>query len=154
MTAPVTSKWAKGSGGPSGDEAQNLVAEEREHYYVEDFEDGTLTSSTGRTDRRPLYAPQRTYSIVPESGQGADLRAAEVALSPAFDSRNENNHDRGIRVAEETLVRRLTPTECERLQGFPDGWTDHGADGRRYAALGNAVTVNVAEWIGGRLSWA
>jgi DNA (cytosine-5)-methyltransferase 1 len=49
------------------------------------------------------------------------------------------------------LVRRLTPTECERLQGLPDGWTDHGADSRRYAALGDAVTAPVAEWIGRRL---
>jgi DNA (cytosine-5)-methyltransferase 1 len=55
-------------------------------------------------------------------------------------------------------VRRLTPTECERLQGFPDGWTclcDTDVctcpDGPRYAALGNAVTVNVAEWIGHRI---
>lgn len=47
-------------------------------------------------------------------------------------------------------VRRLTPTEAERLQGFPDGWTD-GPDSRRYAALGDAVTVNVAEWIGRRI---
>jgi DNA (cytosine-5)-methyltransferase 1 len=50
-----------------------------------------------------------------------------------------------------TGVRRLTPVECERLQGFPDGWTAHGPDSRRYAALGDAVTVNVAEWIGRRL---
>jgi DNA (cytosine-5)-methyltransferase 1 len=45
-------------------------------------------------------------------------------------------------------VRRLTPTECERLQGFPDGWTDGQSDSQRYKQLGNAVTVNVAEWIG------
>jgi DNA (cytosine-5)-methyltransferase 1 len=51
-------------------------------------------------------------------------------------------------------VRRLTPVECERLQGFPDNWTrldDKTPDSRRYAALGDAVTVNVAEWIGRRL---
>jgi DNA (cytosine-5)-methyltransferase 1 len=47
-------------------------------------------------------------------------------------------------------VRRLTPVECERLQGFPDGWT-HGKDGPRYRALGNAVTVPVAEWLGQRI---
>jgi site-specific DNA-cytosine methylase len=47
-------------------------------------------------------------------------------------------------------VRRLTPTECERLQGFPDGWTDGQADSHRYKQLGNAVTVNVAEWIARR----
>jgi DNA (cytosine-5)-methyltransferase 1 len=44
-------------------------------------------------------------------------------------------------------VRRLTPTECERLQGFPDGWTDGQVDSHRYRQLGNAVTVNVAEWL-------
>lgn len=48
-------------------------------------------------------------------------------------------------------VRRLTPTECERLQGFPDGWTDGQSDSARYRQLGNAVTVNVAEWIGRRI---
>ena len=49
-------------------------------------------------------------------------------------------------------VRRLTPTECERLQGFPDGWTDGQADSHRYKQMGNAVTVNVAEWIGKRIN--
>ena len=47
-----------------------------------------------------------------------------------------------------SAIRRLTPTECERLQGFPDGWTDHGiSDSMRYHCLGNAVTVNVIEAI-------
>ncbi len=56
-------------------------------------------------------------------------------------------------VSTSASVRRLTPTECERLQGFPDGWTDLGGtpDSRRYAALGDAVTVPVAEWIGRRI---
>ena len=40
-------------------------------------------------------------------------------------------------------IRRLTPTECERLQGFPDGWTAGFSDTQRYKMLGNAVTVNV-----------
>ena len=48
-------------------------------------------------------------------------------------------------------VRRLTPTECERLQGFPDGWTAGFSDSVRYKCLGNAVCVNVAEWIAKRL---
>jgi len=51
----------------------------------------------------------------------------------------------------QSAVRRLTPTECERLQGFPDGWTDGQADSHRYKQMGNAVTVNVAEWIGKRI---
>jgi DNA (cytosine-5)-methyltransferase 1 len=54
-------------------------------------------------------------------------------------------------------VRRLTPRECERLQGFPDDWTlipwcgKPAPDSRRYAALGDAVTVPVARWLGERL---
>lgn len=73
----------------------------------------------------------------------------------------------GIAIHQNLTVRRLTPIECERLQGFPDNWTSEKmeltlegnewkatgkvvkqADGPRYKAMGNAVTVNVAEWIG------
>lgn len=51
----------------------------------------------------------------------------------------------------DVVVRRLTPMETERLQGFPDDWTDEQADSHRYKQMGNAVTVNVARWIGSRL---
>lgn len=46
-----------------------------------------------------------------------------------------------------TQVRRLTPLECERLQGFPDGWTADQSDTHRYKQMGNAVAVPVVEWI-------
>jgi DNA (cytosine-5)-methyltransferase 1 len=46
-----------------------------------------------------------------------------------------------------STVRRLTPTECERLQGFPDGWTEGQADSHRYKQMGNAVAVPVVEWV-------
>ena len=48
-------------------------------------------------------------------------------------------------------IRRLTPTECERLQGFPDGWTDGQSDTQRYKQLGNAVSVPVVKAIMERL---
>lgn len=58
-------------------------------------------------------------------------------------------------------VRRLTPLECERLQGFPDGWTDipyrgktHAPDSARYKALGNSMAVPVMRWIGRRIGEA
>ena len=61
-------------------------------------------------------------------------------------------------------LRHLTPTECERLQGFPDGWNQWGldetskqvemTDRARYRQLGNAVSVPVAEWIAQRLKRA
>lgn len=49
-------------------------------------------------------------------------------------------------------VRRLTPVECERLQGFPDGWTEDQADTQRYKQLGNAVAVVCTEWLGRRIA--
>lgn len=50
-----------------------------------------------------------------------------------------------------TMVRRLTPLECERLQGFPDRWTAILSDTQRYKCLGNAVTVDVVKYIGSSL---
>lgn len=57
-------------------------------------------------------------------------------------------------VEPELTVRRLTPLECERLQGFPDGWTDvdGASDSARYKQLGNAVAVPSAQWIAANLA--
>lgn len=61
-------------------------------------------------------------------------------------------------VRQDTAVRRLTPRECERLQGFPDDWTRWAEDGTeqsdsaRYRQLGNAVAVPVVQWIASRLT--
>ena len=54
------------------------------------------------------------------------------------------------------LIRRLTPLECERLQGFPDGWTDipGASDSARYKALGNSVAIPCVEFIMGRITAA
>lgn len=63
----------------------------------------------------------------------------------------------GPKVATGMVVRRLTPVECERLQGFPDGWTDipyrgkPAPDGPRYKALGNSMAVPCMAWIGRRI---
>lgn len=51
----------------------------------------------------------------------------------------------------ETVVRRLTELECERLQGYPDGWTEGQTGSARYRQLGNSVAVPVVEWIAQRL---
>jgi DNA (cytosine-5)-methyltransferase 1 len=53
----------------------------------------------------------------------------------------------GMGMINRSVVRRLTPVECERLQGFPDNWTEGQADSHRYKQLGNAVAVPVVEWI-------
>lgn len=58
---------------------------------------------------------------------------------PSFTLTGQDKHG----VFDGVKIRRLTPTECERLQGFPDGWTEGVSDTQRYKCLGNAVTVNV-----------
>jgi DNA (cytosine-5)-methyltransferase 1 len=74
---------------------------------------------------------------------------------------NSNASGRNTPMAMQAMtVRRLTPRECERLQGFPDDWTlipwrgkpaDQCPDGPRYKALGNSMAVNCMEWIGERI---
>ena len=62
---------------------------------------------------------------------------------PAFTITKQDIHG----VSDGMMIRRLTPTECERLQGFPDNWTEGFSDTQRYKMMGNAVTVNVVRAI-------
>jgi DNA (cytosine-5)-methyltransferase 1 len=71
-------------------------------------------------------------------------------------SASDINHTGGI--IQNARVRRLTPVECERLQGFPDNFSnipyrkkEESPDGPRYKALGNSMAVPVMAWIGKRI---
>lgn len=81
------------------------------------------------------------------SGRGTPLVAA--CLNAKNGKRYEGESEPFI--PSRVGVRRLMPIECERLQGFPDGWTEGHSDSARYRMLGNAVAVPVAEWIGRRI---
>jgi DNA (cytosine-5)-methyltransferase 1 len=124
----------------------------------------------------PISHPERTHAL----GVGSKQGCATVAVAFHIDTQNMwpghssgglgfgTEHDPSFTlskshshaVATPMVVRRLTPVECERLQGFPDGWTNIGtpqkptSDSHRYKQLGNAVTVNVAEWIARRAKTA
>ena len=74
-------------------------------------------------------------------------------LSPVLNTCGGGNTE-GKFLVEDLKIRRLTPTECERLQGFPDGWTEGISDSQRYKCLGNAVTTNVIQAIGEKLCQA
>jgi DNA (cytosine-5)-methyltransferase 1 len=83
------------------------------------------------------------------AGKGA-LTSEEVAFTLAA-TQDQQIYDGYV-------VRRLTPLECERLQGMPDGHTDipwrgkeHAPDSRRYKAIGNSMAVPVMKWIGERI---
>lgn len=73
--------------------------------------------------------------------QGLDPQPSEIA-SPTL-----RKGGAGMAALSDSKVRRLTPIECERLQGFPDDWTAGQSDSQRYKQMGNAVAVPVVEWI-------
>ena len=82
-------------------------------------------------------------------------KAAELSNeSPTLRSESHGNLPS---IVNGSRIRRLTPIECERLQSFPDNWTQYGVDGQkisdaqRYKCLGNAVTVNVIQAVVGRI---
>lgn len=79
-------------------------------------------------------------------------------MSATLSTHNIQTPITGGREKRGLTVRRLTPRECERLQGFPDDYTDipyrnkeHAPDGPRYKALGNSMAVPVMRWIGERI---
>jgi DNA (cytosine-5)-methyltransferase 1 len=147
----VTRKWAKGSGGPAGDETQNLVTfiaePEREQGTDIVLRESELSPALGtsRNDRGLKIA------AISENQRG------EIRERPVVDPLAGQGGKPGqgyAAVREDLSVRRLTPRECERLQGLPDDWTNPdgaAADTNRYAGVGDAVTAYVAEWIGSRI---
>ena len=122
----------------------------------------------GRAD---TAGPQgKGYGEVEDPMFTVDTSSAHaISVTPIQDARELDKKQNGLGVAQagapaytvdtishqavsfSTTVRRLTPKECERLQGFPDSWTDGQSDSARYKQMGNAVTANVVEWIGKRL---
>ena len=96
---------------------------------------------------------QQTYIGFPERMSSTQAHT-KGGISPALQASNPMAVASSFKADIGYMVRRLTPVECERLQGFPDGYTSviHkkklSADGPRYKALGNSMTVNVMRWIG------
>ncbi len=70
---------------------------------------------------------------------------------PMFTLTGQDIHGVSIGAKEGIVIRKLTPLEFERLQGFPDNWTEGFSDTQRYKMIGNAVTVNVVEAIARKL---
>jgi site-specific DNA-cytosine methylase len=209
-------------------ETQQLVAyglseNQRAELYLNEDHVRSITNGGGKPGQG---YPAIAFSIYPESGQGADLRAVETSAAPSINATDGVKvTDRGLRIVcpmhgagelacacekdgpdhplqlvqqapeAETVserpsggsdgvqteallrpdvheprvqavvqsppirlgVRRLTPTECERLMGWPDGHTARRTDGKaisdssRYRLIGNGVVSSVAEWIGHNL---
>ena len=87
-----------------------------------------------------------------------DARLKEVSVAPTLHAKSDNTCDLPVVLRPNMAVRRLMPVEAERLQGFPDGYTNipwrgktESPDGPRYKALGNSWAVPVVRWIGNRI---
>lgn len=111
----------------------------------------------------PASAAEVLFDIEGRGGDSAESgEAREGTPRASVVSTLQGGGKRGYRVDAESAaggqlvvsgsaVRRLTPLECERLQGFPDNWTAGQSDSARYRQLGNAVAVPVLEWVMRRL---
>lgn len=98
-----------------------------------------IVASRGRNPKNPS---DRTIGVHTEQRLEANTKGTSNTLT---------NVQKDNWLMENDTIRRLTPTECERLQGFPDGWTNGISDSQRYKCLGNAVTVPVIQAIASRL---
>lgn len=131
--------------------ARPLVA--RESGYRMDLESENFVAY-------PIRASDGHHGWSGPRGDGDDNLVVADPMSAhegkTYSHEGSNNFRLHNVVPEFTGVRRLTPLECERLQGFPDGWTDIPgkpiADSHRYRMLGNAVDTVVAQWLGHRLA--
>ena len=120
---------------------------------------GEPMNTLTKGDRHAVAQPI-AYNISP--GKGAlkeDIHVTDADATKTLDASASNPamHQGGTAILQAMAVRRLTPTECERLQGFPDNYTDIKSknkptpDGPRYKALGNSMAVPVMAWIGERI---
>lgn len=182
ITSALTArKWSNGSGGAAGDEVQNLIG----------FDAAQITSGENRSNPQPgdpqpplaaTSAPHVAYQFGSNVGPMGTLRAGNGggasggtpfvthALTAEGADASEDGTGRGTPITvDSAAVRRLTPVECERLQGYPDQWTarrqDLVADGNRwvpanpvssgveqadaprYRQLGNSIAVPVFAWV-------
>ena len=115
----------------------------------QDYETETMVVNTWGGERRPDRPEGGFYARVESTTKTLD---ASGGLNPACSNGGT------IVMNQSVGVRRLTPRECERLQGFPDDWTlvlhrgKPAADGPRYKAIGNSMAVPVMRWIGSRIA--
>jgi DNA (cytosine-5)-methyltransferase 1 len=166
----VASLSGLGTGGPDDNDGQagRVIAHTLRSEGADASEDGTgrgtplvaapLTkgSASGEGVNAPGRRQEHDVNLVTAfyPTGGAKDGFWQEDISPPMKVGTGVGAPSGIGVAQATGVRRLTPVECERLQAWPDGWTNPSGkapDSRRYAACGDGVTSTVSEWIGRRL---
>ena len=131
------------------------------HSHLVPFDTTQITSKANRSNPKPgdpchpLASGAHPPAVAFDWQSGGDSRG----LGPKRTAQLQKCQTPAV-ASPGMAVRRLTPRECERLQGFPDDWTripwkgkgpKDCPDGHRYRALGNSMAVNVMSWIGRRI---
>ena len=139
----MTQRWGTGGG------QVPIIAygvDSNENGWIEKMGSLTAGENSGGNQQIVAYSIREDATANNFSATEIEQARALQALQPSVQS-----HHAQTFIAEPLQVRRLTPMECERLQGFPDNWTASQSDSQRYRQMGNAVTVNVIESIGTQL---
>jgi DNA (cytosine-5)-methyltransferase 1 len=154
IVGALTAKGPEAMGAPEVDGQHYIPISQSIPYGVGESPDTAhcLRSGASKADKHE----STTYVAQPISvdvyNQTIDGQTA-ATLTEACGGTNTS----GPKVMQSMAVRRLTPIECERLQGFPDNYTnikENCPDGPRYKALGNSMAVPVMRWIGQRIDKA
>jgi site-specific DNA-cytosine methylase len=103
----------------------------------------------------PLYGEEKSHSLIASNDQKLFVAPIGFSHTQGLSAQPSETawptlrtEGAGMAVNDGTLVRRLTPLECERLMGWPDDWTAGQSDTHRYKQCGNGVASPVAQWIG------
>ena len=152
LTAAYGTKWNGNASATNGSlfAAQPIVLMDQGGSVMNVMQDGTVGTLLRETKG---HEPVVMHSFAP-----AEVGPAMGASGPPYSRTGNERVETEALAITNMAVRRLTPTECERLQGFPDGYTNipwrkqpESPDGPRYKALGNSWAVPNVRWIGQRI---
>lgn len=133
-------------GGGSVVSEEKVVNEDGKGHVWESNKVASLTTTGGKPGQGYLCVRQGT-------GKDCDIRnSKESDINDALQSKASNNLQSNNVVRQQYAVRRLTPLECERLQGLPDGWSylpgdKSCSDSARYRAIGNGMAQPCADFV-------
>jgi len=113
--------------------------------YVKSSQGDRVHSTEGISPTVPTATGGRHTPMIAERFPLKFIERNQKSITGDWAFTVDSANTGGIKI--NSVIRRLTPLECERLQGFPDNWTQGFSDTQRYKMMGNAVTVNVIEAI-------
>lgn len=148
----VTSRWGTGGG--------NVPIALQDISGRDKAQNGRGWNDEGLMYTLDAAATQGVAYSIREDAIAGNFSATPLAVTPALQALRPSvqSHHAQTFIAQKMAVRRLTPVECERLQGFPDDYTNipwrgkpESPDSLRYKAMGNSMAVPCMKWIGERI---